>query len=51
MASPTLTADFKIELHERIISTHFFIQAHDAVKGECSVCNDFIADFGKVDFK
>lgn len=51
MASATLTADFKIELHERIISTHFFTQELNSAKGECSVCNEFSESFGKVEFK
>lgn len=38
ISSPSLNAELFIELHDRIVSNHFFTQNLNMVKGECVHC-------------
>lgn len=48
MVSPSVAADNRIMLHERIVSSHAFIQQVGSSSGECATCLKFVSQFNEV---
>ena len=48
MVSRSIAADTHIILHERIVSSHAFIQQVGSASGECASCAEFVSHFGEV---
>lgn len=48
MVSCSVAADTRIMLHERIVSSHAFIQQVGSVSGNCATCVEFVSEFGEV---